>query len=97
MIKLPGLPKLHRFFLAAVLLLLCQPAWATKRVALVIGNSAYQNVALLPNPTNDGAVIASTLKNAVSTSSIPGTTCRRTRCAVRCVILPTAPATPILR
>jgi hypothetical protein len=64
MIKLPGLRKLHRFFLAAALLLLCQPAWATKRVALVIGNSAYQNVALLPNPTNDGAVIASTLKNA---------------------------------
>jgi hypothetical protein len=64
MIKLPGLPKLHRFFLAAALLLLCQPAWAAKRVALVIGNSAYQNVALLPNPTNDGAVIASTLKNA---------------------------------
>jgi uncharacterized caspase-like protein len=64
MIKLPGLPKLPQFFLAAALLLLCQPAWATKRVALVIGNSAYQNVALLPNPTNDGAVIASTLKNA---------------------------------
>jgi uncharacterized caspase-like protein len=64
MIKLPGLPKLHRFFLAAALLLVCQPAWATKRVALVIGNSAYQNVALLPNPTNDGAVIASTLKDA---------------------------------
>jgi len=64
MIKLPGLPRLHRFFLAAALLLLCQPAWAAKRVALVIGNSAYQNVALLPNPTNDGAVIASTLKNA---------------------------------
>jgi len=64
MIKLPGLAKLHRFFLAAALLLLCQPAWATKRVALVIGNSAYQNVALLPNPSNDGAVIASTLKSA---------------------------------
>ena len=64
MIKVPGLPKLHRFFLAAALLLLCQPAWAAKRVALVIGNSAYQNVALLPNPTNDGAVIASTLKDA---------------------------------
>ena len=64
MMKLPGLPKLHRFFLAAALLLLCQPAWATKRVALVIGNSAYQNVALLPNPVNDGAVIAATLKGA---------------------------------
>jgi uncharacterized caspase-like protein len=64
MMKLPGLPKLHRFILAAALLLLCQPASAAKRVALVIGNSAYQNVALLPNPVNDGAVIAATLKNA---------------------------------
>ena len=64
MMMLPGLPKLHRFFFAAALLLLCQPAWAAKRVALVIGNSAYQNVALLPNPVNDGAVIAATLKNA---------------------------------
>ena len=45
-------------------LLLCQPAWAAKRVALVVGNSAYQNVALLPNPVNDGAMIAATLKNA---------------------------------
>jgi uncharacterized caspase-like protein len=50
--------------LAAALLLLCQPAWAAKRVALVIGNSAYQNVAMLPNPTNDGAVIATMLKGA---------------------------------
>jgi uncharacterized caspase-like protein len=64
MMKLPGLSKLQRVFLAAALLLLCQPAWAAKRVALVIGNSAYQNVALLPNPVNDGAVIAATLKNA---------------------------------
>ena len=64
MMKLPGLPKLHRLFLAAALLLLCQPAWAAKRVALVIGNSAYQNVALLPNPVNDGAVIAAMLKGA---------------------------------
>ncbi len=64
MMKLPGLPTLHRFILAAALLLLCQPASAAKRVALVIGNSAYQNVALLPNPVNDGAVIAAMLKNA---------------------------------
>jgi len=60
----PVSPKWHRFLLAAALLLLCQPAWAAKRVALIIGNSAYQNVALLPNPVNDGAVIATTLKNA---------------------------------
>src|SRR5438270_7169655 len=60
-----GSLKLHRFALAAaVLLLVCQPAFAEKRVALVLGNSAYQNVARLPNPVNDGAVIAATLKNA---------------------------------
>src|ERR1700748_2963665 len=58
--SLSGLLKLHRLWLAAALLMLCQPAWAAKRVALVIGNSAYQNVALLPNPTNDGAVMGAT-------------------------------------
>src|SRR3954462_4947872 len=62
--KSPGFSILRRFLLAALLLLVCQPAWAEKRVALVLGNSAYQNVARLPNPANDGAVIASALKNA---------------------------------
>jgi uncharacterized caspase-like protein len=33
-------------------------ALADKRVALVIGNSAYQNVAKLPNPVNDAEAIA---------------------------------------
>ncbi len=64
MMNSPGSLKLHRFFLAATLLLVCQPAFAEKRVALVLGNSAYQNVAPLPNPVNDGAVIAATLKQA---------------------------------
>ncbi len=64
MMKSPGSLKLHTFFLAATLLLVCQPAFAEKRVALVLGNSAYQNVAPLPNPVNDGAVIAATLKDA---------------------------------
>src|SRR6266478_7894727 len=62
--KLPGSLKLHRFLLAAALLLVCQPAFAEKRVALVLGNSAYQNVAPLSNPVNDGAVIAAKLKEA---------------------------------
>src|SRR2546425_1641801 len=63
--KSPGSLGLRGFFLAAALLLgVCQPALAEKRVALVLGNSAYQNVARLPNPVNDGAVIAATLKNA---------------------------------
>src|SRR3981189_2650121 len=64
MMKSPGYLKVRRFFLTAALLLVCQPAFAEKRVALVLGNSAYQNVAKLPNPVNDGAVIAATLKDA---------------------------------
>ena len=64
MIKSPGYLGLRRVFLTAILLLVCQPAFAEKRVALVLGNSAYQNVAKLPNPVNDGAVIAATLKDA---------------------------------
>src|SRR5258708_32608043 len=63
--KSPGSLDLRRFFLAAAFsLLACQPAFAEKRVALVLGNAAYQNVARLPNPVNDGTVIAATLKNA---------------------------------
>src|ERR1700738_2642869 len=64
MMNSPGSLRLHRIVLAAALLLVCQPALAEKRVALVLGNSAYQNVAPLPNPVNDGAVIAATLKDA---------------------------------
>jgi uncharacterized caspase-like protein len=64
MMKLLGLPGFYRALLAAALLLLCQPAWAEKRVALVIGNAAYQNAPTLPNPVNDGTVIAKTLKDA---------------------------------
>jgi hypothetical protein len=60
----PRPPKFRQILLAAALLLLCQPAFAEKRVALVLGNAAYQNVAPLPNPVNDGAVIAAKLKEA---------------------------------
>jgi hypothetical protein len=38
------------------------PILAAKRVALVIGNSAYQHVAPLKNPKNDAATMASSLK-----------------------------------
>ena len=64
MMKSPGYSGLRRGLLTAILLLVCQPAFAEKRVALVLGNSAYQNVAKLPNPVNDGAVIAATLRDA---------------------------------
>jgi hypothetical protein len=40
------------------------PALAEKRVALVIGNSAYQNVTPLSNPANDANAITATLKSA---------------------------------
>ena len=40
------------------------PASAEKRVALVIGNSAYQNVVPLTNPANDATAITATLKSA---------------------------------
>ncbi len=39
------------------------PAFAEKRVALVIGNSAYQNVTPLENPANDAVLMAETLKD----------------------------------
>jgi uncharacterized caspase-like protein len=39
------------------------PAFADKRVALVVGNSAYVNVARLANPTNDARLMADTLRS----------------------------------
>ena len=53
-----------RFLIAAALILICQPALADKRVALVLGNSAYQNVPPLSNPVNDAALMAQTFKDA---------------------------------
>jgi uncharacterized caspase-like protein len=60
----PGSSILQRVFLAALLLLVCQPAFAEKHVALVLGNSAYQNAPALANPVNDGSVIAAKLTEA---------------------------------
>ena len=56
--------SLCMFFLLAALLLACRPASAEKRVALVIGNSNYKGAAALPNPANDAAAVAQTLKGA---------------------------------
>src|SRR5450631_1570138 len=39
-------------------------ALADKRVALVVGNSNYQNVAKLPNPSADASAIAQMFRNA---------------------------------
>ena len=60
-----GSLKFYRWALAAAaLLMVSEPALAEKRVALVLGNSAYVNVAPLANPVNDSARIAATLKEA---------------------------------
>jgi caspase domain-containing protein len=47
--------------LAVALICATGPARAEKRVALVIGNSAYQNVTRLDNPKNDARLMADTL------------------------------------
>jgi len=49
---------------AALLLMVTPPAraGAPKRVALVIGNSAYQHAGTLTNPKNDATDVAATLK-----------------------------------
>jgi uncharacterized caspase-like protein len=44
-------------------LLLCGPAVADKRVALVVGNSAYEHVSRLGNPRNDATLMANTLSS----------------------------------
>jgi uncharacterized caspase-like protein len=48
--------------LLLALLLFALPAWAERRVALVIGVSAYQHADPLPNPVNDAADMASALE-----------------------------------
>jgi uncharacterized caspase-like protein len=40
------------------------PAFAAKRVALVIGNSAYKEARRLPNPANDASAIADLFHDA---------------------------------
>jgi uncharacterized caspase-like protein len=47
-----------------VFLVTCAPAQADKRVALVIGNSAYKSAPKLANPVGDAALIGGMLKKA---------------------------------
>src|SRR6266403_1011434 len=49
---------------AAVLAATTLSAYADKRVALVIGNSAYKNVNRLKNPANDAAAVVAMFKRA---------------------------------
>src|ERR1700675_4744553 len=54
---------MHWKFVSTILLaiILATPATAEKRVALVVGNSAYQSVPRLDNPRNDALLVADTL------------------------------------
>lgn len=55
------------FLLPLILLSICtsvSPALAGRRVALILGNSAYRHVPQLINPANDSKLMASTLKAA---------------------------------
>ncbi|MBI4274696.1 MAG: caspase family protein [Rhizobiales bacterium] len=56
------LSALAGFSLLQCLLFITGPAFAEKRVALIIGNGAYKNVNRLPNPKNDAEDIAAALK-----------------------------------
>jgi uncharacterized caspase-like protein len=51
---------------AAALSMVLTPgcAWAEKRVALIVGNSTYQTVPQLPNPSRDASAVAKMFKDA---------------------------------
>jgi hypothetical protein len=56
---------LSRFLLSAILLAVASaPGMAAKRVALIIGNSAYEKVAKLPNPGRDAAAMGKLMRQA---------------------------------
>jgi formylglycine-generating enzyme required for sulfatase activity len=44
--------------------LFCEPAFADRRIALVIGNSAYETVPPLANPANDATAMAEMFRHA---------------------------------
>jgi hypothetical protein len=58
------------------------PGHAEKRVALVIGNSAYRNVPALPNPINDAADMGDPSSGSAS-RSVGSPMDRSTTCAAR--------------
>jgi uncharacterized caspase-like protein len=61
--RLARLAAIIAWSVVAVLLNIA-PVMAEKRVALVIGNGAYQKVGKLPNPTNDAKAISGMLQSA---------------------------------
>src|SRR5947209_5723801 len=60
-----GFPMRYPTLILSVICMVCTAgvASAEKRVAFVVGNGAYKNVAPLPNPSVDAKAIAATLRN----------------------------------
>src|ERR1700704_5799659 len=60
-----GFHMRHLTVLLSLICMLCaaDPAKADKRVAFVVGNGAYKNVAQLPNPPIDAKAMAGVLRN----------------------------------
>ena len=56
----------HRYFLCLLIAMWlgCSSAHAERRVALVIGNSAYKSVPRLTNPVNDAALVGGMFRKA---------------------------------
>src|ERR1700754_1949030 len=75
-----------RFLIAALsiagLLVSATVAKADKRVAFVVGNGAYKNVAALPNPPIDAKLMATTLRN-VGFEVVEGTNLTRDKMTER--------------
>src|SRR3984885_1765821 len=75
-----------RFLIAALsiagLLVSATVAKADKRVAFVVGNGAYKNVAQLPNPPMDAKSMATTLRN-VGFEVVEGTNLSRDKMTER--------------
>ncbi len=53
---------MRRVLAFAACLLVATPAFAAKRVALVIGNGSYQSLSTLDNPTRDAVAVAGVLR-----------------------------------
>lgn len=59
----PATPSLEKTSVATAIVSSAAPVSNNdRRIALVIGNSAYENVAALPNPVNDAGLVADVLK-----------------------------------
>ena len=54
---------MHKTALLMSLVLLSVVAYAQERIALVVGNAAYEHTSQLSNPVNDASDIAATLEN----------------------------------